>query len=104
MKTTKEIETITKEKIALHLKEQIGLSSLICEEIVLNIFSELLELTKSTGKTSLPNFGTWKIHNKKERPGFNIQTGDTVNIEARTVLQLSPAQSLKHKINNSDVN
>lgn len=102
MKITEEQETITKEKIASHLKNHLGLSSLICEEITVNLFSELLELTKNNNKTSLQNFGTWKVNHKDSRPGFNIKTGDAVNIKARKVLRFTPAQALKKQINNKD--
>ena len=95
-------ETITKEKIANQLKNHLGLSSLICEEITLSLFSELVKLTETEGKTSLQNFGTWKINHKSARPGFNIETGNAVGIEARKVLRLTPAQAFKKQINTSD--
>ena len=88
METTQELVTITKEKIAAQLKNNLGLSSLICEEITLNVFSELLEITQNTDKISLQNFGTWQINHKDTRPGFNLKTGASVPIEARAVLCL----------------
>ena len=91
--------TITKELIADHLKNQLGFSSLICEEITYTIFLEILTLTQENNKTMLQNFGTWKINHKKTRPGLNIHTGDTVEIKARNVLRFTPAKSLKEKIN-----
>ncbi len=95
--------TITKEKISDQLKNQLGLSSLLCEEITLHVFSEILQLTKNKNKTALQNFGTWKINHKNSRPGFNIKTGNSVAIEARSVLSFTPAKSFKKKINNTDV-
>ena len=96
--------TITKEKIADQLKNKLGLSSLICEEITLHVFSEILQLTKNKRKTTLQNFGAWKISHKNPRPGFNIKTGNSVTIKARSVLSFTPAKSFKKKINNADVN
>ncbi len=95
--------TITKEKIANQLKKQFGLSSLICEEIVTTVFSELLQITKDTKKTTLQNFGTWKVNHKNSRPGFNVKTGDSVPIKARNVLSFTPAETFKKQINKTDV-
>ena len=104
MNTDQKSVTITKEKIADQLKKQLGLSSLICEEIVINVFFELLQLTKNTNKTTLQNFGTWKTNYKKTRPGFNIKTGDPVSIKARNVLRFTPAKAFKKQINDADAN
>lgn len=94
--------TITKEKIAEQLKNQLGFSSLICEEITATIFSELLTLTKNEGSVALQNFGTWKINHKKSRPGFNIKAGHSVNIKARRVLRFIPARAFRNEINDKD--
>lgn len=94
--------TITKEKIAEQLKEHLGLSTLLCEEITRNLFLEILNLTKNSGKTTLQNFGTWKINHKDARPGFNIKTGKTVEIKPRSVLRFTPSRSLKEKINHAE--
>jgi len=95
----KESNTITKEKIVEQLKKQLGLSSSLCEEITCNLFSEILALTKSDKKTTLQNFGTWRINHKAKRPGLNIHTGAAVQIEPRTVLRFLPSKALKEKIN-----
>lgn len=95
----KDSTTITKEKIVEQLKNQLGLSALLCEEITCNVFSEILALTKSNKKTTLQNFGTWSINHKEARPGLNIHTGDAVQIEPRNVLRFAPSKSLKEKIN-----
>ena len=55
------METITKEKIANLLKERLGFSSLICEEITNRIFSEILDLSLNNKKLVLPNFGKFQV-------------------------------------------
>ncbi|MEM6339330.1 MAG: HU family DNA-binding protein [Pseudomonadota bacterium] len=92
-------ETITKEKVAEKLKEKLGLSATLCEEIATHTFSEIFHLTKRDDKTMLQNFGTWKINHKKTRPGFNIRSGERVEIKPRTVLRFLPSRPLKEKIN-----
>ena len=97
------METITKEKIANLLKERLGFSSLICEEITNRIFSEILDLSLNNKKLVLPNFGKFQVHSKNKRPGLNLQTGEALEIEPRKVLRFSPASSLKEKINSYEV-
>lgn len=91
--------TITKEKIAEELKMQLGFSLSLCEEIISNVFSEIISLAHKDQKLMLKNFGTWKVNNKKARPGFNIQSGEKILIAPRTVLRFSPSQSFKNLIN-----
>jgi nucleoid DNA-binding protein len=92
-------ETITKEKIAEKLKEQLGLSATLCEEITTQTFSEILHLAKRDDKIMLQNFGAWKINQKETRPGFNIRSGERVEIKPRKVLRFLPSRSFKEKIN-----
>lgn len=95
-------DKITKETIASHVKDKFGFSSSICEDIITQIFSEIVEITKSGSNLSIKNFGTWKVNHKNSRPGLNIKTGEKVEIKARSVLRFSPSQSFKHQINNYD--
>lgn len=91
--------TITKEKIAQDLHKEMGLSFLICEEIVNKIFTEMTDLILRDEKLMLHRFGTWKLHRKNPRPGFNITHGNHVNIPARTVLQFTSSNLLRQKLN-----
>lgn len=95
--------TITKEKISNQLKNKFGLSSLLCEEIVTCLFSEILNLAKEDGKITLQNFGTWRINHKKSRFGFNMKARHAVTIEERTTLNFAPAKSFKQQINSKNV-
>lgn len=99
MTVSKKINTITKEKIAENLQDHLGFSVSICENIVSEVFRQIINLSKKDQKVMLQNFGTWKINNKKSRPGFNIHTGESVDIEPRSVLRLIPSKSLKENIN-----
>lgn len=99
MTIIKTINTVTKEKLTENLQNQLGFSVSICEDIVSEIFNQLTILTKKDQKVMLQNFGTWRINNKKSRPGFNMHTGTHVDIQPRSVLRLIPSKSLKEKIN-----
>ena len=97
------METITKEKIANLLKEKLGFSSLICEEITNSIFFEILDLSLNNKKLVLPNFGKFQVHSKNKRPGLNLQTREVLEIEPRKVLRFSPSSFLKQKINSHEL-
>lgn len=92
-------ETITKEKIAQELKEKIGLSGVLCEEIVNKIFKEIYELISREQKLTLKNFGSFYLKQKKARPGQNLQTKETIIIAPRKVIRFIPAKALKKAIN-----
>jgi nucleoid DNA-binding protein len=98
------IETITKEKITDLLKKKIGFSSLLCEEITNSIFSGIFDLSLSSKKLVLPNFGKFQVYNKEKRPGLNLQTGIAIEIKPRRVLRFNPSRSLKEKVNSYEFN
>ncbi len=97
------METITKEKIANLLKEKLGFSSLLCEEITNSIFSEMLDLSLNNNKFVLENFGKFQINHKKKRPAVNLQTGTALEIEPRRVLRFHPSRLLKEKVNSHEL-
>lgn len=93
------METINKEKISQLLKSKIGLSGVICEKIVNQIFAEIYEITKTEQRLTLKNFGSFFINNKKSRLGLNIKTKEQVIIAPRKVMRFTPAKALKSQIN-----
>jgi nucleoid DNA-binding protein len=95
-------ETVTKEKIAARLSEDLGLSHILCEEISYTIFQEIVDLVKAEKKITLKNFGKFYINHKKSRPGLNIRTKDVVAIAPRDVLRFTPSRLFKSKINGDE--
>lgn len=95
-------QTITKEKISLMLKEQLGFSALLCEEITNTIFVQMLELSLDSDKLVLPNFGRFKVVTKGKRPGMNMHTGMPLEIKPRKVLRFNASTALKEMVNSYD--
>ncbi len=93
-------QNITKEKIALSLQSKFGFSTSICEDIVNNIFSEIISSALKNGKLVIPKFGKFQVQAKPTRPGMNLQTGVPLKIPARKVLKFNASKILKDKINN----
>lgn len=96
------MQTVTKEKIAVMLKQQLGLSGVICEELVDSIFSQISALTIKNNKFRIKNFGSFSLILKKSRPARNINKNETIIIPSRQVIRFSPARDLKNVINGSD--
>ncbi len=93
------MQTITKEKIAEHLREKLGFSGVICEEIVSEVFASATEIIVDTQSLKIKNLGSFAIHQKSARPGMNLQTGEKVEIPARKVIKFAPSRNLKKRLN-----
>lgn len=91
-------ETITKERLIEDLKESLGLSSLICEEIINVFFEELAHQTIKHSKVTINNFGKFFLNQKKSRPGNNVSKGQAVEVPARTVFRFTPSRVLKARL------
>lgn len=89
---------ITKEKIAFMLKGKLGLSNLICEEIVNQIFINIQQMA-SKQRLTLAGFGSFCTSIKKPRPGINFHTKEAVIIPEKEVTRFIPARKLKLLIN-----
>ena len=91
--------TITKEKLAKHLQNNLGLCLAICDDFVNEMFQEITNLILRDKKIMMHKFGTWKVSTKKERPGFDIHAGKSVKIPTRNVLQFKSCKLLRDQLN-----
>ncbi len=91
-------KTLTKELLGENLKNRLGLSNTLCEEIVSEIFDEITQQIYTHSKVTIKNLGKFFINNKKARPGLNIKTGEYAEVPARTVLRFTPSRSFKTKL------
>lgn len=90
--------SITKEKITCMLKSKLGLSNLICEEIVNQVFSNIQQMA-SKQRLTLSGFGSFCTSIKKSRPGINFHTKEVVIIPQKEIIRFIPARKLKLLIN-----
>lgn len=91
-------KTITKEILADNLKNRLGLSATICEEIVSGIFDEITDQVYANSKVTVKNLGKFFINRKEARPGLNVKTGEYADVPARTVMRFTPSRSFKAKL------
>jgi len=69
---------------------------------VKEIFEELSNLAsrevKENGEFALPGFGKLVLSERKAREGRNPQTGDTIQIPAKTTLKFRLSKSMKDTV------
>ena len=89
---------LTKADIAESLYEELGLNKREARELVEIYFDELKEALSNGKQVKLSGFGNFDLRDKKERPGRNPKTGESIPISARRVVTLKPGQKLKNKV------
>ena len=92
-------KTITREYLAVRIKEELGLSrsdSLTLVSLILNNLSNSINKDKLL---KLPNLGTFKVRNKNSRIGRNPKTGEESVITARSVISFKASEKLKSRLN-----
>jgi integration host factor subunit alpha len=90
---------MTKADLIDNLYEKIGISKKESAMIVEQIF-EIIRVAFERGeKVKISGFGNFNIRSKKVRRGRNPQTGDDMQISARTVLSFKASPLLKRALN-----
>ena len=89
---------LTKDGIAESLYEELGLNKREARELVEIYFDELKEALSNGKQVKLSGFGNFDLRDKKERPGRNPKTGESIPISARRVVTFKPGQKLKNKV------
>tara|TARA_B100000035_G_C20694596_1_gene419880 strand:- start:244 stop:537 length:294 start_codon:yes stop_codon:yes gene_type:complete len=89
---------LTKADIAESLYEELGLNKREARELVEIYFDELKEALSNGKRVKLSGFGNFDLRDKKERPGRNPKTGESIPISARRVVTFKPGQKLKNKV------
>ena len=89
---------LTKADIAESLYEDLGLNKREARELVEIYFDELKEALSNGKQVKLSGFGNFDLRDKKERPGRNPKTGESIPISARRVVTFKPGQKLKNKV------
>jgi integration host factor subunit alpha len=68
-----------------------------------DMLESLLDIIKSTLESGedikIAGFGKFEMRQKKDRMGRNPQTGESITIEARTILKFKPSAVLRQALN-----
>jgi integration host factor subunit alpha len=90
---------MTKADLIDNLYEKVGLSKKESAMIVEQIFEIIRVALENGKKVKISGFGNFNIRTKKVRRGRNPQTGEEMEISARTVLSFKASPLLKKALN-----
>jgi integration host factor subunit alpha len=91
-------KTITKADLIEHLLQKRGLGRVQAKAIV-ELFTDGIKVSLMKGKTAkVTGLGSFRVRDKKERPGRDLKTRKGVPITARRVVTFRPGPTLKKLI------
>ncbi|WP_295164756.1 integration host factor subunit alpha [uncultured Buchnera sp.] len=91
---------VTKAKISENLFEKLKLTKRDSKEFVEFFFEEIRKSLEKGENVKLSGFGKFQLKNKKERPGRNPRTGESILITERRVVTFKACQKLKNRVKN----
>lgn len=90
---------MTKAELVERVYERAGIAKKDSAELVEAVF-EMMKNTLESGETlKVSGFGSFIVKKKADRKGRNPQTGEQINISARSILTFKPSTVLKSAIN-----
>ena len=90
---------MTKADIIESVYTKIGFSKKESAEIVELVLDTMKETLEKGEKVKISGFGNFVVRSKRPRVGRNPQTGQEIEISARSVLTFRPSQVLKNELN-----
>jgi integration host factor subunit alpha len=90
---------MTKADLVDSIYEKIGLSKKESIQIVDLVFEIMRAELEKGNKVKISGFGNFNVRDKKIRRGRNPQTGDSIEISARSVLTFKASPVLKKALN-----
>tara|TARA_B100000989_G_scaffold74870_1_gene52929 strand:+ start:3481 stop:3774 length:294 start_codon:yes stop_codon:yes gene_type:complete len=93
---------LTKKQIINSIYMQLGFSKKICENILEDFFSIILDELIKNKKVKIPKFGTFVLRFKKSRIGRNPKTLEKKTISERNVVLFKPSKELRNFINKNE--
>ncbi len=101
MKTKITTKTIKKKHLVNYLlaaKKLQHLNKFQVTALIENIFTEIIQILETGEDFKIQNFGRFSLVDKAERPGRNPKTGESIPVEARSVVIFSPSKNFKEGI------
>ena len=93
---------LTKKEIVNSLYMQLGFPKKVCENLLEDFLSIILEELIKFKKVKVAKFGTFLIRHKKSRIGRNPKTLEKKIVSERNVVLFKPSKDLKFYINKDD--
>tara|TARA_B100000886_G_scaffold336699_1_gene295975 strand:+ start:1004 stop:1300 length:297 start_codon:yes stop_codon:yes gene_type:complete len=93
---------LTKKEIVNSIYMQLGYSKKICENLLEDFISIILDELIKNKQVKIAKFGTFTIRYKKTRLGRNPKTLEQTLISERNVILFKPSKELKLFINDNE--
>ncbi len=90
--------TLTKVDMADSLVKKLGLDKREAHDLVDLFFREMKASLAVGEQVKLSGFGNFELRDKKERPGRNPKTGESVPVSARRVVTFKAGPTLKARL------
>jgi DNA-binding protein HU-beta len=65
------------------------------EDLMDAVFRRIRRALLEEGRFSYPDFGTWTVHRRRARRGFNPQTGEPMKIPGTRAIRFKPSKRVK---------
>ncbi len=87
------IERITDQQPQLSVKDV---------ELAVKAIIDQMTLTLASGnRVEIRGFGSFSLHHRAARTGRNPKTGESVQLEAKSVPHFKPGKEMRERVNNS---
>ncbi|MCY3769862.1 MAG: integration host factor subunit alpha [Gammaproteobacteria bacterium] len=87
--------TVTKAELGKTLFDKVGLNKREAKDFVEIFFEKIRQTLEDGSSVKLSGFGSFRLRDKKSRPGRNPKTGEEVAVSARRVVTFRSSQKLK---------
>ena len=94
--------TITRNDLAMRLRDKFGLTATDAYKMIDIIFGEIGDALVNGEDVKFSGFGTFKILTKSARIGRNPKTGVPAVISARRVTSFRPSTEFRHRVGNKN--
>ena len=92
-------KNFTRNNLSDNVHQNLGFSKNISSLIIDDFFESLVSELIKFNKIKISSFGTFEVHDKKERIGRNPKTKVEAKIAARKVVKFKPSKAIKEKLN-----
>lgn len=91
---------MNKSELVARVATKTGQPAKVVSNVVEAVFESITETVAAGGSAAFVGFGTFAPAQRPARPGRNPQTGETLQLAARTVPKFSPGSTFKAKVKN----
>lgn len=89
---------MTKKEIVKKIADRCNITHLQAQDIVQQTFDAIVETLLKDGRIELRNFGVFEVKQRKARIGYNLRTGDKVDVPPKNVVTFKPGKEMGERV------